>query len=144
MQWNEAAAMVIRLLRERAACGEQQVTSNGGEQRNLGESDSDDRILEHHELFVAMLEMVVGRPLERNPSNGAVLSRDEAALLAVLRHAQTAGPIHTSVTVPHGLPEPLRWAAMNLSRALGLRGDQGPSDIIAARCPFSSPIQKVA
>ena len=88
----------------------------------------------------SLTEAAVGRTLATARCCSALPSGDEAAVLAVLRHAPAAGAIHTSRAVPHGLPEVLRWAAFAVLRALADRIDLG--DPVAApwpeRCPFGS------
>jgi len=88
-------------------------------------------------LFM-LTEAVLGRPLVTGRCGSIGLSRDETAVLLMLRHWRAAGSVRTSAAVPHGLPEALRWAAFAVTRALDERFDLG--DIGAAgaagRCPF--------
>jgi hypothetical protein len=86
----------------------------------------------------SLTEAVVGRPLVTARCCSALPSRDEAAVLAVLRHAAAAGSIHTSWSVPHGLPEALRRAAFAVLRALTDRIDLGDPVAAPARCPFGT------
>lgn len=65
------------------------------------------------------------------------LSRDEHALLGVLRHAPDAGQPLTGSAIPHGLPGAIRWAAFAVRRALGSRFDEEAEDgAVPAVCPF--------
>jgi hypothetical protein len=77
------------------------------------------------------------------------LSRDEQALLGVLRHAPDAGQPLSSSAVPHGLPGAICWAAFAVRRAFGasLTGEpMAPSarEPAPAVCPFDRASRLVA
>ena len=89
-----------------------------------------------------MTEAALERRLAPARCCSARLSRDEAAVLAVLRHAPVAGAVHTSRAVPHGLPETLRWSALEVLEALGADPTVVSADIPAARCPFDGQTER--
>ncbi len=90
-----------------------------------------------------LIEAHLGRTLEPECCCSQALSRDEEAVLAVLRHAPDAGQPIAGASVPHGLPGAIRWAAFAVTRALA--ATFGPATEFAeaaprvgAACPFSS------
>ncbi len=88
-----------------------------------------------------LVEGQLGRRLIPECCCSPALSRDELALLGVLRHAPEAGQPLTGAAVPHGLPGAICWAAFAVRRALGggftdeteasVAGETAP-----AVCPF--------
>lgn len=66
------------------------------------------------------------------------LSRDEQALLGVLRHAPQRGQPFTTAAVPHGLPGAICWAAFAVRRALGGSFGNDGEQPAPSRCPFDS------
>lgn len=72
-----------------------------------------------------LVEAHLGRPLVPECCCGRELSRDEKALLGVLRHAPEAGQPMGSTAIPHGLPGAICWAAFAVRRALA--ASFGPS-----------------
>ena len=91
-----------------------------------------------------LVEGQLGRRLVPECCCSPSLSRDERALLGVLRHAPESGQPFTSAAVPHGLPGAIRWAAFAIRRALGARfaGEAEESEI-PAMCPFKQARQPV-
>jgi hypothetical protein len=80
------------------------------------------------------------------PAGG--LTRDEAALLLMLRHAPAVGPACGSAAIPHGLPGALGWACFAVLRALGddmAAAPDRPDECGGARqCPFDLPVAQAA
>ena len=102
------------------------------------------------ELAVAcasLFELVEGqlaRPLVPECCCSPALSRDEQALLGVLRHAPEAGQPLTGAAVPHGLSGAILWAAFAIRRALGESfADDGDEPQVSAVCPFQPAPQLV-
>jgi hypothetical protein len=60
----------------------------------------------------------LGRDLVPECCCSRALSRDEAVLIGILRHALACGVAITSPAIPHGLPCAIRWAAVAILRAL--------------------------
>lgn len=84
-----------------------------------------------------LVESQLGRRLVPACCCSPALSRDERALLGVLRHAPEAGQPLTGAVVPHGLPGAIRWAAFAVRRALGSSFDGEPDEPEAPPvCPF--------
>lgn len=88
-----------------------------------------------------LTEGQLGRRLVPECCCSAALSRDEQALLGVLRHAPDVGQPLTSAAVPHGLPGAICWAAFAIRRSLGAsfpREAEVPiaCDPVQAVCPF--------
>jgi hypothetical protein len=84
-----------------------------------------------------LVEGQLGRRLVPECCCSPALSRDEQALLGVLRHASEAGVPLTSAVVPHGLPGAIRWAAFAIRRALGASLAEGPEvPAVPVVCPF--------
>lgn len=91
-----------------------------------------------------LVEGQLGRRLVPECCCSPALSRDEHALLGVLRHAPEAGQPLTGAAVPHGLPGAIRWAAFAIRRALGASFDDGAEGPEApAVCPFERVPQPV-
>lgn len=90
-----------------------------------------------------LVEALLGRRLIPECCCSPAMSRDEQALLGVLRHAPTAGQPFASAAVPHGLPGAIRWAAFAVRRALGASfgSEFAPLAVREAAspavCPFS-------
>lgn len=88
-----------------------------------------------------LVEAQLGRRLMPECCCSPAPSRDERALLGVLRHAPGAGQPLASAAIPHGLPGAVCWAAFAVRRALGTRFD-GAVAAAAVRqtapeiCPF--------
>ncbi|MEM8697369.1 MAG: hypothetical protein AAGE05_15210 [Pseudomonadota bacterium] len=93
------------------------------------------------ESYFVLVESYVGRSLIPECCCSVAPSTDEVALITILRHAPTAGPVKTNRAVPHGMPGALVWAAFSVQRALE---ESLPCSEIAdaaetislARCPF--------
>ena len=84
-----------------------------------------------------LAEGQLGRRLVPECCCSPALSRDERALLGVLRHAPEAGQPFTGAAVPHGLPGAIRWAAFAVRRALGGSfGGEAEERAVPAMCPF--------
>ena len=84
-----------------------------------------------------LVEAHLHRPLVPECCCSAALSRDEEALLGVLRHAPEAGQPLTAPPTPPGLPGAICWAAFAIRRALGSgAGGEGEAP---TRCPFATP-----
>jgi hypothetical protein len=96
-----------------------------------------------------LVEGQLGRHLVPECCCSAELSRDEQALLGVLRHAPEAGEPSTGAAVPHGLPGAICWAAFAIRRALG-EGFAGKAETASQRgsapalCPFDRAPQLAA
>jgi hypothetical protein len=89
-----------------------------------------------------LVEGQLGRRLVPECCCSAALSRDEQALLGVLRHAPEVGPLLTSAAVPHGLPGAICWAAFAVRRALGASFTvEGEPEPAPAGCPFEQSPQ---
>ncbi|MEM1132111.1 MAG: hypothetical protein AAGH53_04175 [Pseudomonadota bacterium] len=99
------------------------------------------------ESLFCLTEALLGRGLVAGHSCSSVLSRDERALLMLLRHAPQAGHIHTSRAIPHGLPTALQLAAWSVLRALGevlsdntTANDNVQPFVRAGTCPFDETL----
>jgi hypothetical protein len=93
-----------------------------------------------------LVEAHLGRALIPECCCNPATSRDEQALLGVLRHAPAAGQPFTSPAVPHGLPGAIGWAAFAVRRALGASfgGElEAPEPARPAVCPFSQAPQSM-
>jgi hypothetical protein len=88
-----------------------------------------------------LVEGQLGRRLVPECCCSPALSRDEHALLGVLRHAPEAGQPLTGAAVPHGLPGAIRWAAFAIRRALGSSFAPEADVTVPARCPFEQAPQ---
>ena len=98
-----------------------------------------------------LVEAHLGRLLVPECCCSHALSRDEDALLGLLRYAPEAGLPLSSAAIPHGLPGAIRWASFAVTRALnatfGERGALGDLESRAAAgavCPFGSATAKPA
>ena len=92
-----------------------------------------------------LVEAYLGRLLVPECCCSHALSRDEDALLGLLRYAPEAGLPLSSAAIPHGLPGAIRWASFAVTRALeamfgeqGALGDVEARATVAAVCPFGS------
>lgn len=90
-----------------------------------------------------LVEAHLGRRLVPECCCSHRMSRDELALLGVLRHAPEAGLPLTRAAIPHGLPGAVRWAAFAVRRALERSFDdaflpEAANDATPATCPFST------
>lgn len=90
-----------------------------------------------------LVEANLGRRLVPECCCGREMSRDELALLGVLRHAPEAGLPLTRAAIPHGLPGAVRWAAFAVRRALVRSFDDAferetVDEAMPERCPFSA------
>ena len=83
-----------------------------------------------------LVEGQLGRRLLAECCCSPALTRDEQALLGLLRHAPEAGQPFASVTVPHGLPGAIRWAAFAIRRALGGSFISETEEPAPPGCPF--------
>jgi hypothetical protein len=91
-----------------------------------------------------LVQAHLGRILVPECCCSNALSRDEEALLGVLRHAPEAGNPIASAAIPHGLPGAIRWAAFAVRRALA--ASFGTDDLLdvperapfARACPFAT------
>jgi len=91
-----------------------------------------------------LVEGQLGRKLVPECCCSPALSRDEQALLGVLRHAPEAGVPLTGAAVPHGLPGAICWAAFAIRRALGASfADEAEAPAMPAVCPFGQVPQPV-
>src|SRR5688500_15278478 len=96
-----------------------------------------------------LVEGQLGRRLVPECCCSPERSRDERALLGVLRHAPEAGQPLTSAAVPHGLPGAICWAAFAIRRALEASfADEIAApyvrEVVPAVCPFDRAPQPVA
>ncbi len=136
--WQDGAALVTKMLRvwhAARAIGENPLP------RMLGRCapfDPAPEFLSACDSLFGLTEAVLARPLSPARCCSSTLSDDEAALLALLRHAPAAGSLLTSSAVPHRLPEALRWAAFAVVRALGDTFDASHTKALSRpeRCPF--------
>lgn len=92
-----------------------------------------------------LTEANLGRPLISECCCSPTLSADEKAVLLLLKSAAEAGPILSSITVPHGLPGTLVWACASVRIALGEVSLSGVQDqpiatptIDQSECPFGN------
>ncbi|MEO1044566.1 MAG: hypothetical protein AAFX04_03915 [Pseudomonadota bacterium] len=96
------------------------------------------------ESLFCLTEALLGRILEPGYSCSPTLSRDERALLLLLRLTPSAGHIHTSRAIPHGLPTALQCAAWSVLRALGDVLSPDPENaelyVSAGTCPFDTAL----
>ena len=94
-----------------------------------------------------LVEAHLGRSLVPECCCSRILSRDEEALLGVLRHAPEAGQPLATAAIPHGLPGAICWAAFAVRRALAATFGQPfetppPAAVRApAACPFAEAPQ---
>lgn len=138
-EWQDEAALVTRMLRiwqAARAIGENPLPRM--HEVSVPLVSAPDFVMACDSLF-ALTEAVLGRGLEPGRCCSNRLSRDEAALLCMLRYAPGAGPMRTSRAVPHGLPAALSWAAFAVVRALGGASGDGAVEPVPERCPFGAP-----
>jgi hypothetical protein len=95
-----------------------------------------------------MVEAQLERALEPECCCSPSLSRDERALLGILRHAPEAGQPLTSAAVPHGLPGAICWAAFAVRRAMAETfadqfGTPDSEESQPSKCPFSQEAKPV-
>lgn len=95
-----------------------------------------------------MVEAQLERALEPECCCSPSLSRDERALLGILRHAPEAGQPLTSAAVPHGLPGAICWAAFAVRRAMAETfadqfGAPDSEESQPSKCPFSQEAKPV-
>lgn len=88
-----------------------------------------------------LVEAHLGRTLVTECCCSPSLSRDEEAVLVLLRHAPEAGTPLTGTSIPHGLPGAICWAAFAVNRALAATFGFAPEPAeatprVAATCPF--------
>ncbi len=92
-----------------------------------------------------LVEGQLGRRLVPECCCSPALSRDEQALLGVLRHAPDAAQPVASAAVPHGLSGAICWAAFAIRRALGASfAGAAENPELPAVCPFDQAPQLVA
>lgn len=87
-----------------------------------------------------LVEAHLGRPLVPECCCARELSRDETALLGVLRHAPEAGQPLAGAAIPHGLPGAICWAAFATRRALAATFGEAfevPRAEAPRECPFA-------
>lgn len=91
-----------------------------------------------------LVEGQLGRRLVPECCCSPALSRDEQALVGILRHAPESGQPITSAAVPHGLPGAIRWAAFAIRRALGVSfAGEAEERAAPAGCPFGQASRPV-
>ena len=83
-----------------------------------------------------LVEGQLGRRLVPECCCSPALTRDEQALLGVLRHAPEPGQPFASAAVPHGLPGAIGWAAFAIRRALGDSFRDETEASVPSGCPF--------
>jgi hypothetical protein len=94
-----------------------------------------------------LIEAHLGRTLVPECCCSQTLSRDEEAVLALLRHAPEAGLPIAVASVPHGLPGAICWAAFAVTRALAATfgaatfaaETEQAAPRVATTCPFGPP-----
>ena len=145
--WNGTISLVVAMLRtwsKLRQIGENPLPSMHVKARPRVRSP--EFIVACDSLF-ALTEAVLGRALVPARCCSAELSRDEAALLSLLRYGPGTGAARTSRIVPHGLPEALRWAIIAVRRSLD---ENEPADAVElavqppARCPFGEGLDEAA
>ncbi len=136
--WQEGEALVVRMLR--LWCASRSIGENPlpHMRAQVAPFVASPEFVPACDSLFGLTEAVIGRPLVTARCCSALPSGDEAAVLAVLRHASAAGSIHTSRAVPHGLPEVLRWAAFAVLRGLADRIELGDAAAVPERCPFGA------
>lgn len=85
-----------------------------------------------------LVEGHLGRRLIRERCCNRIYSSDEKALLGVVRAAPSLSPPYANITIPHGLPGAIYWAAMAVRRALSITGI---ATATARKCPFGPSAQ---
>jgi hypothetical protein len=90
-----------------------------------------------------LVEAHLGRALVPECCCSQALSRDEEAVLVLLRHAPEAGLPIVGASVPHGLPGAICWAAFAVTRALDATFGESPTAAefaprVRAVCPFAA------
>lgn len=143
--WQDITALVTRMLRTWCAAqaiGEDPLPHM---RKSMLPPSQVPRFVAACDSLFAITEATLERRLSPARCCSARLSRDEAAVLAILRYAPVAGTVHTSRAVPHGLPETLRWSALAVLEAIGAEPIAAASvDIATARCPFDTPAERAA
>lgn len=94
-----------------------------------------------------LVEGTLGRPLVREACCAPRFSADETALIGVVEAAPALETMRGSVSVPHGLPGALRWAAVCIGDALGwpLRYPAvRTTSVSEGKCPFSGVEARLA
>lgn len=96
-----------------------------------------------------LVEAHLGRSLVPDCCCSQALSRDEEALLSLLRHAPEAGQPMTGAGIPHGLPGAIRWAAFAVIRALAATFGETPTmtserQAPVVTCPFGEARPQLA
>jgi len=92
-----------------------------------------------------LIEGHLGRRLVRESCCSRRLSRDESALLGVLRVAPSLTTFSGTAAVPHGLPGAIVWAVVAVRRAFGMAEPDNRPDPVSPRrvaCPFALPQQQ--
>jgi len=84
--------------------------------------------------LLQLTEACLGRPLEAECCCSPALSRDEQAVLMLLDAAPSLRPGKASISIPHGLPAALLWAAASVRQLLPGK-DRWPA---TSHCPFST------
>ena len=138
--WQECMALVPRMLRVWQAarcCDENPLPQMHA--RTAPFAVTPEFVPACDSLF-ALTEAVLRRRLIPARSCSAMLSRDEVAVMALLRCCPDAGTVQTSAVVPHGLPGALHWAAYAVRSALAETFDLADATptaaIVPQRCPF--------
>lgn len=138
--WEEGAALITAMLRIWSAARSIGENARPRMRAHVAAIEPSPEFVSACDSLFALTEAVLGRRLVTARCCCAKLSTDEAAMLAVLRHAPMSGSVVTSATVPHGLPGALRWSAFAVLRALDDSfdlDDLKPENPVPDRCPFN-------
>lgn len=134
---QDSEALVVRMLRLWRASRSVGENPRPHMQARLAPIGPSPELVPACDSLFMLTEAVLGRPLAAAGCFSAAFSDDEAAVLALLRHAPDCGTVRTGPAVPHGLPAALRWAAFAVLRALD---DRVVNDAVVPatpeRCPF--------